>query len=204
MRRRWLLRGLDTHWRRGCCLAAFGLARLLGPLVTRQRSDHHVDAAANQLGLEIGMAVRGNVGQELLDDLEAKLRMRHFPAAELERDLDLHVLAEEADGVLEFYAQVMRINLRAELHLFDPVGMLVLPGFLLALGLLVAELAVVHQPAYGGRGVRGDFDQVHAIGASLREGLAQGQDPKLFAVGPDDPDLAGTDFPVNPDERTGR
>ena len=79
--------------------------------------------------------------------------------------------------------------------------MLVLPGFLLALGLLIAEFAIVHQPADGRCGIRGNFHQVHARGARLREGIPERQNPKLFALSPDNPDLAGADFPVNPDER---
>src|ERR1017187_7595099 len=56
------------------------LARGLGPLVARQRGNHHVNPAPDQRGLKVGATVAGNVGQELLDHLKAALRVRHFPA----------------------------------------------------------------------------------------------------------------------------
>src|ERR1043166_3320819 len=82
--------------------------------------------------------------------------------------------------------------------------MLVLLGFFVLLRLLVAELAKIHQAANGGRRVGGDFDEIHAVGARQIEGFAQANDTELFAIYPDDPDFAGTDLPVNPDERRGR
>ena len=98
----------------------------------------------------------------------------------------------------------MRINLRAKLNLFDLGGMLMLLGFLLALGLLVAELAEVHYPADGRRGVGGDLDQVQPVGARQGERIPEAENPELSAIRPDHPDLTGANLPVNPDERSGR
>ena len=106
--------------------------------------------------------------------------------------------------MLQLNPEVVGINVRAELDFFDLGGVLVLLGFLLPLGLLVAEFAVIHEPADRRRGVGRDLHQVHAVGARHGERVAEREDAKLFAVRPDDPDFAGTDFPVNPDERTGR
>jgi len=50
----------------------------------------------------------------------------HFPAAELEHDLDLHVFAEEINGVGQLDAEVMRVNLGAELDFLDLVCVLML------------------------------------------------------------------------------
>src|SRR5437660_10897869 len=75
---------------------------------------------------------------------------------------------------------------------------------LIALGLLVTILAKIDDAADWGIGVRGDFDQIDAAGARQGESFAQGQDSKLFTIQPDNPDLAGTNFPINPDEWTGR
>ena len=192
------LRGRRTRFHASAGCGA--LARLLrgsGVIIT-------CDAAPDQLGLKVLVAVRRNVREELLDHLEAEFRVRHLPAAELQRDLDLHVLAKESDRMLQFHAEVVGVDLRAQLDLFDLGGVLVLPGFLIAFGLLVAELAIIHQPANGRRGVGGDLHQIHAVGARKGQGFPEGQDAKLFAIGPDHPDFAGADFPVNPDERTGR
>ena len=79
--------------------------------------------------------------------LKAEFRVGHFAAAEFQDHLDLHVLAQEIDGVAQLDAEIMRVNLRAELDFLDLVGVLVLAGFLVLLGLFVAELAEIHQPA---------------------------------------------------------
>ena len=76
-------------------------------------------------------------------------------------------------------------------------------GFLFALGLFIAEFTEIDDAADGRRRVRRDFDQVNAVGSRQIQGFAQPQNAKLFAVRADNPDLAGTDFPVNLDERTG-
>ena len=94
-----------------------------------------------------------------------------------------------------------RLTLMQSLTL-SAVGVLVFSGFLFLLRLFVAELAVVHQPADGRRRVGRDFDQVHSLGAGQVDRLAELQNTELFAVLCDDPDFAGTNFPVDPDERT--
>src|SRR5436305_13179022 len=48
----------------------FVLLRVLRAFVARQRTDHHVNAAADQLRLKIRTAVRRNLLQEFLDDLK--------------------------------------------------------------------------------------------------------------------------------------
>ncbi len=89
------------------------LVGMFGAFIAGQRTDHHVDATTNQLGLEIRMSIGINFAQEFIDYLETNFRVGHFAASELEGDLDLHVLAQKVNGMLDFYAQVMRINLGA-------------------------------------------------------------------------------------------
>jgi hypothetical protein len=88
------------------------------------------------------------------------------------------------------------------LDLLNLGSVLVLPGFLFAFGLLVAKLPIIHQPANGRRGAGGDLHHVHTVGARECEGFPERQDAKLFAISPDNPDLAGADLPVYPDEWT--
>ena len=75
--------------------------------------------------------------------------------------------------------------------------MLILLGFLLALGLLKAELAVVHEPAHRRRGLRGDLDQIKAllVGDVLR--LRGRHDAELLAGRADETDLAVPDLFVD-------
>ena len=178
--------------------------RIFGALIAGQRTDHHVDAAANELGVKIGMAVRRNLGQKLLHHPKAEFLMRHLAPAEFKHDFHFHVLAEKINRVLDFDAEVMRVNTRTELDFFDDRGVLVLFGFLFLLGLLIAELAQVHEAADRGRGSGGDFDQVHTVLARHGQRVVEGDDPKLFAVHSDNADFAGTDFTIDPDKRIRR
>ena len=88
------------------------------------------------------------------------------------------------------------------MHLFDLGRMLVLFGFLLSLGLFVTEFSEIDDAADGWGGIRGNFDQVDAIGAGQVQGIAQLKHTQLFAIQADYSDFAGTDFPINPDKRT--
>ena len=69
-------------------------------------------------------------------------------------------------------------------------------GLLFAFRLLVAVFAKVHDPANRRHGIGSDFDQVNAMGTGNIQGLAQRNYPELFAFQPNNPDLAGTDFPI--------
>ena len=73
-------------------------------------------------------------------------------------------------------------------------------GFFVLLRLLVAEFAEVHQPANRRQRVRSDFDQIHAVRPRQIQCVAQGKDTQLLAINSDDPDFAGTDFTIDPDE----
>ena len=94
----------------------------------------------------------------------------------------------------------MRINLRAQLHFLDLVGVLVLLGFFFLLGEFVTILAKIHEAANGRCGRRGDFNQIHAGGARLIKRIAQRQNADHLFIDSDDSHFAGTDFPIDPDE----
>ena len=183
---------------------ALHLVGVLGPLIARERTDHQVDGSPIEFRLKIGMAIRSDVSEEFLDDLEPEFRVGHFAAADLERDLDLHVLAQEVDRVADFNPEIVRVDLRTELHLFDFVGVLMLLGFLVPFGLFVSVLAVINQATYGRHRVWRYLDKVDPQGPGHRQRLAERQDSELFSVYANYPDFAGTDLPVYPDERTGR
>jgi len=150
------------------------------------------------------MPVWRKIRQEFVHDLETDLSMGHFAPSEFEGHFDLHILAQEIHGMLDFYAEIMRIDLRAELDFLDFVRVLMLLGFLVPLGLLVTVLAKVHQAANWRGGVRGNLNQVHRVGARQVQGVPEAQNPELIAIHSDNPDLAGTYFPVYSNERSGR
>lgn len=150
------------------------------------------------------MAKRSYCLEKFVNNLEAELRVGHFASAEFEGDFHLHIFAEEVNRMLDFDSEIVRVDLWAKLDLFDFVSVLVLLGFLVALGLLVTVFAEVHHAADRRCGIGGNFDQVNAGGPGQVQGVAERQDTELFAVARDYPDFAGTDLPVYSDEWTGR
>jgi len=173
-------------------------------LVARQRTEHHRDALANQLGRGIRMTVWGHFPGEFLDLLKAKFLVRHLTSPEAEGDLHLHFLAEEVDGVTELHAKVMRIDLRAELDFFDLVRMLMLAGLFILLGLLVAEFAKINQTADRWDGSSSDLNEINTFGSGEVDGIGERDDSKLLAVGSDDAHFAGANLSINPDCGTRR
>ncbi len=75
---------------------------------------------------------------------------------------------------------------------------LVLAGVSFSFRLLVLILAVVQHTADRGGAVRIDFDQVEAALSGDATSLLDGNDPVVFAVGPDDSDLFSADPVVYP------
>ena len=84
---------------------AFHRIRIFPAFISRQRADHHVDAAPDELRLKIGMAEGRDGVEKFFDDLKTEFLVRHFPPAKFERDLHLHILAQKADRVLDFDAR---------------------------------------------------------------------------------------------------
>jgi hypothetical protein len=150
------------------------------------------------------MAVGGDFLGEFFDLLKSKFLVRHFAPAKTQRDFHLHVFAQEVDGVAQLHSEIVRVDLRAELDLFDLVGVLMFPGFLVLLGLLVTVFAEIHQAANRRDGGGGDFNQVHPVRPGHVDGVRQRDDTELLAVGADDANFAGADFPVYPDSGTRR
>ena len=131
---------------------------------------------------------------------ETKFLVRHFASAEAKAHFHLHVLAEEIDGMPELHAEIMRINIRAELDFLNLVRVLVFLAFLILFGLLVTELAEVNEPANRWRSSGGDLNQIHASLARESERLVEGHYPELFRFIPNKPNFAGPNLIVYPNE----
>ena len=72
-------------------------------------------------------------------------------------------------------------SIRRHTHFLDLDNALILSGFLLALALLKAELAVVHKPAHGRVGLRRDLDEVKPLLIGDVLCLRGGHNAKLLA-----------------------
>ena len=120
--------------------------------------------------------------------------MCDLTAAETDRNLDLVSVLEETAGVLDLGIQVANVDIRRQANLFDFHDTLILTGFLLALGLLETEFAVIHDLAYRRLCLRCDLDQVHALFYGDFLCLLDGYDAELFAVVADQTDFLVADL----------
>jgi hypothetical protein len=194
---------LVIFWRGGMGARFTVLARVFGALVPGERSDHDDDVAAIELGFEVGLPIRRDLGDKFFNDIKTDFRVGHFAATEFEGDFDFHVFAQEINGMHELDAQVMGINARAELDFLDGGGVLVFARFFFLLGQFVAELADLHQAAHGRVGRGRNFHEVNAMLAGDHEGIVQEEDAEIFVVSINDADFAGADFAVDPEVRGG-
>ncbi len=131
---------------------------------------------------------------ETLHHFHTDLGVTHLTAAKTDGDLDFVAAFHETDGVTHLGLEIGNVGVQAEAHLFDLHHALIFAGFLFALGLLKAVLAVVHNAADGGLSVGRDLDQIQftLVGEFLR--LASGHHAELFAVGADHADFRVADL----------
>jgi len=84
---------------------------------------------------------------------------------------------------------VVRVDLGTKLHLFDDRVRLVATSLTSLLGVLVLELAVVHQLADRRPLGRGDLDEVEVGLLCESQGLVRADDADCFAVGANEPNF---------------
>src|SRR5439155_7773407 len=119
------------------------------------------------------------VRYEPVQDLAPELRVGHLPAPEHDRDLDPGPGLQEPGDVALLRGVVVGIDLWPELDLLDLDPGLLAPCFLLPDVALVLVLAVVHDPAHGGLGLRRDLDQVEVELLRAAERVLRRDDPDL-------------------------
>ena len=122
--------------------------------------------------------------------------MRHLPATEADADLHPVAVLQKFLGALHLGVEVVGINTGAHTDLFDLHDPLILPGFLLPLLLIEAELGIVHDLADGGDRIGGDLYKIQflLLGQSVR--LSGGHDAQLGTVRTDHTELLVPDLVV--------
>ena len=90
------------------------------------------------------------------------------------------------------------VDLRAELHFLGLDLALVLASLLRLDGLIVLELAVIHDAAHGRFRIRGDFNKIKPLVVSNALRLGNRVDTQLRSVEPDQAALAHRDLFVEP------
>ncbi|GFO64133.1 hypothetical protein GMPD_20520 [Geomonas paludis] len=95
----------------------------------------------------------------------------------------------------------MRVGLGTKLNLFELDLYLFLLRLGLLLGLLVFELAVIHDTADRGDGCRRNLYQIQLLALSQRQSLAKRKNTKLLTFGTYYPHLFGPDCLIDVDCR---
>src|SRR4051794_12402148 len=167
-----------------------GLLQVGRVLVRREDHDH---VAAVLLGRRLHEAELRDVLAEPLQQPVPELGPGLLASAEHDRDLDLVALLEEADHMALLRRVVVRVDLRAELHLLDDGEDLVLAALTRLLSGLVLELAVVHELAHRWPGHRSDLDEIEVALLGQLQGLVDRDDADLLALRTDQPYLGDTD-----------
>src|SRR5665811_2425197 len=163
------------------------------------RGEHHEHVASVLLRRGRHDGVFSDVFGELLEQVEAELRLRLLAPTEHDGDLHLVTALEEAGDVALLGVVVVSIDLRPELHLFDHGVRLIAPRLTGLLGVLVLPLAVVHELAHRRPVARGDLHEVEVGLLSKTDSVLDADDAHLLTVRADEPYLGHTDAVV--DER---
>jgi len=87
--------------------------------------------------------------QKTIEDRAAELLVRHLAPSKPDHCFDLRSIFQKPENVILFELEVMLVDSRSELNLFDENDLLLLLGFVVFLLLLKQELPVVHDLADG-------------------------------------------------------
>ena len=123
--------------------------------------------------------------------------MRHFAAAETDRNLYLVSGCQELGSLVELGVEVVGVNIERKAGLLDLDHLLVLLGFLLLLLLFKTVLAVIQHLAHRRNSLRCDLDQIQTSIFSSAHGHLNGHNALLLAVCTDQTDLTVTDLTVD-------
>ena len=126
----------------------------------------------------------------------------HFAAAESERDFDLVALFKELRDLLGFHLIIVRVDVRAELDLFQFLGLLLLLGSRLFLLRFVAHLAIVDDLTDRDLLVGRDFNEVHTGFAGSVQGSVNWHFTLFFTILINEKDAGGTNIAIG--ARAGR
>jgi hypothetical protein len=132
-----------------------------------------------------------------LKHTHSQLLVRHFAAAETQRDFGLVSVFDETAQVAQLDLVIAFIGAGAEFHLLDLDDLLLGTCFLLALLFLVLELAIIHQAADRRRCIGGNLDQIYFVLLGQAQRLGGLDHPKLLAVNADQTDFRYADFTVD-------
>jgi hypothetical protein len=148
--------------------------------------------------LVVDLGERTDRLKHLIKDLGSELRVGHLAAAELERDLDLVSVLEERGQMPNLRVEVTLADLWPELDFLHRDLCGPAPRLLGLLGLLVTELAVIHDSTDRRVRTRGHLNEVKVEASSHAKCLGDRLDPQLISFRPYESNLAGPDSIIDP------
>ena len=170
---------------------------LLLIVALRLRREEHGHVSPLELGLLIQIGKLSALLGKLAEQLLANVGMGHLSAAEADRDLDAVAVAEELLGIFQLGVEIVLADAGRHPNLLHLNDVLILARFLLALGLLEAILAVVHDLAHGRVGARGDLHEIEILLLSDLQRFLGRHDAELRTVLADDADLLIADVVID-------
>lgn len=145
---------LETLCSAAVCLDFRHILLLLAVFVLFFGGDNHEHAPPLHFGFYFNYGYIFEILRKTIKCFLTVLHVGDFPATENKGDLGLVPFLEKPPYMLDLEEHVVFICFRSELDLFQLHLNLLLFCFLQLLALLVLELAVIHDAAYGGDGGR--------------------------------------------------
>ena len=124
--------------------------------------------------------------------------MRHFTAAEAQRNLRLVAVGEKTHKAAQLRLEVVLIRCRAELHFLDLHDLLLRLRFLGLLLLLITELAVIHQAADRRHRIGRNLDEINVRVLCHAKGFGRADNTDLGAIDAGQSDLRNSDLTIDP------
>lgn len=163
-------------------------------LLARLRGEENGHIPSLQLGCFVQGGHFGTQVGKLIQQITSDVGVRHLTAAEADGYLDAVAVSQELLRVLQLGVEVAHVDARGHTDLFDLHDVLVLSGFFFPLALLELELAVIHQLAHRGRGLRGNLHQIQSLLLRDAQSFLAGHDTQLLSALADESDLLIVDL----------
>lgn len=125
--------------------------------------------------------IRGSLNNTL-DYFTSKFLMGHFTSPEHNGDPDLVAFRQELPHMICLEIKIMFVNFGAIFNFFYGNGVLVFPGFPGAPFLLIAILAVIHNPAYGRSRFGRHLHQVKTMVFRFTKGISRCHNAQLRTI----------------------
>lgn len=130
-------------------------ARLLA-----KRSKQHGHSFAFEPERLFNVAMRSKRFGQLLKKCPPDLRVCIFSTTEKNGEFDLIPIVQKFGGALALGLEIVIIDLRADAHFLQLNNVLILARFAFLPALLIAELAVIHEPTNRRNCVRRNLDKI--------------------------------------------